>query len=194
MTSGRGKTARGNFQLPQKEDTAMKWNKEKQDVMNPYVAGLLLGLTLLAAFLILGTGLGASGAIARFAAQLQGWIVPSHTLSSEYFGPWGDNPMHYYLVFMVLGIFLGGLFSAILARRIEFGEEKGANSPKRLRTVFALCGGVLVGFASRLAGGCTSGQALTGGALLLTGSLLFMACLFASGYAMAYFVRRQWDD
>jgi hypothetical protein len=30
-------------------------------------------------------------------------------------------------------------------------------------------GGVIVGFASRLAQGCTSGQALSGGALLLMG-------------------------
>jgi hypothetical protein len=51
-----------------------------------------------------------------------------------------------------------------------------------------------VGFAGRLAQGCTSGQALTGGAMLLTGSLLFLVCVFAGGYAAAHFVRRQWDD
>jgi uncharacterized membrane protein YedE/YeeE len=113
---------------------------------------------------------------------------------SPYFGAWGEYPVRYYLVFMVIGTFLGGLISAILARRIAFKEEKGAKSPVGLRTIFALSGGVLVGFASRLAGGCTSGQALTGGSLLLTGSLLFMICLFASGYAVAYLVRRQWDD
>jgi len=167
---------------------------QKEPYMNSYLAGLLLGLTLLAAFLVLGTGLGASGAIARFGAQIEGWVFPSHTHASAYFGPWGKTPMHYYLVYMVLGTFLGGLFSAILAGRVEFKEEKGTKSPGRLRTVLALCGGVLVGFASRLAGGCTSGQALTGGALLLTGSLVFMVCLFAGGYAVARFVRRQWDD
>jgi hypothetical protein len=53
---------------------------------------------------------------------------------------------------------------------------------------------VIVGFASRLAQGCTSGQALSGGALLLTGSMVFMLCLFAGGYATAWFVRRQWHD
>jgi hypothetical protein len=51
----------------------------------------------------------------------------------------------------------------------------------------------LVGYASRLASGCTSGQALSGGALLLTGSLIFMMCVFAGGYAAAYFFRRQWQ-
>jgi len=172
----------------------MNRNTEKQEYMNPYLAGLLLGATLLAAFLVLGTGLGASGAIARVAAQIEGWVLPSHTSDSVYFGPWGEHPLRYYLVFMVIGTFLGGLFSAILSRRVVFKEEKGAKSPGRLRTIFALCGGILVGFASRLAGGCTSGQALTGGALLLTGSLIFMMCLFASGYAIAHFVRRQWDD
>jgi hypothetical protein len=53
---------------------------------------------------------------------------------------------------------------------------------------------VIVGFASRLARGCTSGQALSGGALLLSGSLVFLVCLFASGYAAAWFVRKQWHD
>jgi hypothetical protein len=51
-----------------------------------------------------------------------------------------------------------------------------------------------VGFASRLAQGCTSGQALTGGAMLLSGSLVFLVSLFASGYAMAWLFREQWHD
>jgi len=55
-------------------------------------------------------------------------------------------------------------------------------------------GGILVGFASRLAGGCTSGQALTGTAQLMTGSFLFLICIFVGGYGAAWFVRRQWND
>ena len=43
-----------------------------------------------------------------------------------------------------------------------------------------------------MARGCTSGQALSGGATLATGSWLFMLMVFAGGYAVAYFVRRQW--
>ena len=66
--------------------------------------------------------------------------------------------------------------------------------PASRRLWLALGGGLLVGFASRLAGGCTSGQALTGSALLLTGSIIFLVCLFTGGYAAAHFFRRQWDD
>ncbi len=161
---------------------------------NPYLAGLGLGITLLASYLILGAGLGASGGLARFGAYAECLIAPSHVLSGEYFGKWGENPLRYYLVFMFIGVFIGGLFSAISASRIHIKIEKGNKCPPKLRLIFALCGGILVGFASRLAGGCTSGQALSGGALLLTGSLVFLIFVFAGGYAVAYFLRRQWDD
>jgi hypothetical protein len=72
--------------------------------------------------------------------------------------------------------------------------ERGQACSVKQRVIYALTGGILVGFASRLAQGCTSGQALTGGAMLLTGSLAFMVCLFAGGYAAATFFRGQWHD
>jgi len=166
----------------------------KQNYWNPYIAGFLLGLTLLASFLILGAGLGASGGIARFAAFVEGILFSEHTLNSEYFGGWGANPLSYYLVFMFIGLILGGLVSAVLADRVNVSLEKGAAASATLRIALALGGGILVGFASRLARGCTSGQAMTGGAMLLTGSLLFLVCIFVGGYATAYFVRSQWND
>jgi uncharacterized membrane protein YedE/YeeE len=162
--------------------------------MNPYVAGVLLGLALLGSFVFLGAGLGASGGIARLAAWAQALIDPERVRGSEYFGRWGDNPLSYYLVFMLLGVFLGGLFSAMAANRVAPSMERGAAYPAWRRGLNALAGGVLVGFASRVAQGCTSGQALSGGALLLTGSLIFMGCVFAGGYAAAWFFRRQWHD
>lgn len=161
--------------------------------MNPYLAGLLLGVMLLASFLVLGVGLGASAGIARIGAFAQGCLMPAHVQASEYFGSWGQQPLRYYLVYMFVGTLLGGLVSAILARRVQPQLERGATATRGLRISLALAGGVLVGFASRLASGCTSGQALTGGAMLATGSLLFLVCVFAGGYATAYFVRRQWQ-
>ncbi len=164
---------------------------------NPYVAGLLLGATLLASFLILGAGLGASAGPARLGAFVEQCVWPAHVAASDYFGHWveeGKSLLSYYLVYMFAGVFLGGLFSAILARRVRVGVEKGRAFGSGPRLLLALAGGVLVGFASRLANGCTSGQALSGGAMLLSGSLAFMICVFAGGYAAAWFVRRQWHD
>jgi uncharacterized membrane protein YedE/YeeE len=162
--------------------------------LNPYLAGVLLGLVLLASFLVLGAGLGASAGIARLAAGAELSALRSHTLSSEYFGAWGAQPARYYLVYMLVGIFIGALFSALLAGRIQPSLERAMGFSGRNRALLALGGGVLVGFASRLASGCTSGQALTGSAQLMTGSFVFLLCVFAGGYGSAWLVRGQWND
>ena len=162
--------------------------------MNPYLAGVGLGLVLLASFLILGAGLGASSGLARLAAYTEISVAKSHTLSSEYFGKWGELPLQYYLVFMLAGVFIGGLCSALLANRMKLQVERGKQCSIFRRSMYALTGGIIVGFASRLAQGCTSGQALSGTALLLTGSFVFLICIFVGGYAVAQLFRRQWYD
>ena len=162
--------------------------------MNPYLAGACLGLVLTGSFLILGTGLGASSGLARIAAAIEGWLLPQHTADTLYFGAWGKTPLDYYLVYMFIGTIIGGLISAVGEKRLSFQLERGRRCSSWTRIMLALIGGFLVGYASRMAQGCTSGQALTGGAVLLTGSFVFLVCLFASGYAAAYFVRRQWND
>jgi hypothetical protein len=165
---------------------------------NPYLAGLLLGATLLASFLILGAGLGASSTPIRCGALIENVIAPAHAQQSEFFGKKyladDSSPLRYYLTYMFVGVFLGGLLSSVVGRRTKAGVERGAAFPAGARLALALVGGVLIGYASSLASGCTSGQALTGGALLANGSLMFLGCMFASGYATAYFVRRQWND
>jgi len=163
---------------------------------SPYLAGFGLGLTLLASFWFLGAGLGASGGLARVTAWVQHKVAPEHVEKSAYFGPWfADGAPHvlaYYLVFMMLGVLIGGLFSALIARRVRPMVERGPRISARGRLVLALLGGLLVGFASRLARGCTSGQALSGTALLFTGSVVFLVCVFAGAYATGLLVRRQW--
>jgi len=49
-----------------------------------------------------------------------------------------------------------------------------------------------MGYGARFARGFTPGQALSGGATLSVGSWALMMCIFASAYALAYFVRRLW--
>jgi len=160
--------------------------------MNPYLAGVFLGLTLLASYLILGAGLGASGALARFGAWAEHLVLPARVEANAYFGPWFPGPLSYYLVFMAVGVFAGGLFSALSGGRVRIGVERGPTASRMRRLILALLGGVLAGFASRLAMGCTSGQGLSGGAIFLTGSFVFMGCLFAAGYLTAWAFRRQW--
>jgi hypothetical protein len=52
---------------------------------------------------------------------------------------------------------------------------------------------MLMGYGARFARGCTSGQALSGGAVLSVGSWAFMFAVFGGAYALAYFFRRAWN-
>ncbi len=56
----------------------------------------------------------------------------------------------------------------------------------------ALIGGILMGYGARLARGCTSGQGLSGGAVLSVGSWAFMLAVFAGAYVLAYTLRKFW--
>lgn len=164
--------------------------------MNPYWAGFALGLVLLAAFVIMGRGLGASGAFTTAVATAVHAAAPAHAEGNafyrEYLGDGTTNPLLDWLVFEVLGVFVGGFLSGALANRLQVTIEKGPRVSTPGRLVLAFIGGALMAIGAKLALGCTSGQALTGGALLNLGSWIFMLCVFAGAYALAWFLRREW--
>jgi uncharacterized membrane protein YedE/YeeE len=167
-----------------------------QPYSNPYLVGVGLGLVLLAAFVIMGRGLGASGAFSTLITVGVDKIAPEHAKNnnfySEYLGDGTTNPLKDWLVFEVVGVLAGGFISGSLAGRVRKGIEKGPRISSGKRLMFAFIGGGLMGFGAKLARGCTSGQALSGGAILNLGSWAFMMMIFAGGYAAAYFLRRQW--
>ncbi len=159
---------------------------------NPYAGGVALGLVLLATFLLMGKGLGASSASLRLGVWAERAVAPGHVESVPYLAALGQHPLDDWLVFEVLGMALGGVLGSILSGR--FGREvlRGRTFGAGGRIALAIAGGVLMGFAARLARGCTSGQALSGGAVMSVGAWAFMFSVFAGGYATAWFVRRQW--
>lgn len=168
---------------------------KEEKYWSPYVAGFALGLVLLAAFVIMGRGLGASGAMMRGVAFAVEKASPEHANANPYLAEYvsgEQSPLKDWLVFEVLGVMVGGLLSGLLARRIRFKTDRGPRISARGRLALAVLGGMLMGFGARLALGCTSGQALTGGATLALGSWAFMMAMFAAAYGVAYFVRKQW--
>ena len=164
--------------------------------MNPYLAGVGLGAVLLATFVIMGHGLGASGAVVSIVTAGVQTVAPAHVEHSPFFNVWqGQTPaatLDNWFVFELLGIVVGGGLSAWLAGRFRRGVDRGPRIGVRARMLNAVGGGAVMGFATRLARGCTSGQALTGGALLNVGSWAFMLSLFAGAYLVAWLVKRQW--
>jgi uncharacterized membrane protein YedE/YeeE len=159
---------------------------------DPYVAGVGLGLVLLTAFVLVGRGLGASGAFASVAATVASGVAGRAAQANPFFaahlGPlWRD-----WLVVEIVGVLSGGWASAALAGRLRVMVERGPRTMPGARLAIAGVGGAVMGLGAVLARGCTSGQALTGGALLSVGSWIFVGGAFAAAYAVAYVARRVW--
>ncbi|MDA3865523.1 MAG: YeeE/YedE thiosulfate transporter family protein [Salinivirgaceae bacterium] len=163
--------------------------------MNPYLAGVLLGLLLLATFYISGHGLGASGAVKEFTASAVHQIAPNHTdghaFYSKYTGE-GKSMWDSWIVYMFLGMIAGGFISGLTSKRLGFKIERGPRISSGSRLAFALLGGVLFGIGSQLAKGCTSGAALSGMATLSASGFLTMIGIFGVGFIVSVFVKRIW--
>jgi uncharacterized membrane protein YedE/YeeE len=161
---------------------------------NPYLAGAVLGLALLAAFVVAGQGLGASAFPKRVVAGACDVLAPDWTAGSSAFGKYvaHGSPFRDWLVVEVVGVLLGGFFGALSAGRLKTETVRSPRISVRRRWLFAVVGGALMGFAAGLGRGCTSGQALSGGASLAAGSWAYMMMVFAGGYALARIMRRQW--
>lgn len=162
---------------------------------DPYLAGAALGLVLLTAYVLAGRGLGASGAFASTAAGVVASIAPARAAASPLFAHYlsGPGPWFEWLSFELLGVVLGAWLSATLAGRIRISVERPIAKARRSRLALAFGGGVLMAAGAVFARGCTSGQALTGGALLSVGSWLFLVVAFATAYALAPLLRRAWS-
>jgi hypothetical protein len=169
--------------------------KQTRPLWNPYVAGVALGLVLLASFFVTGQGLGASGAAKRLGAVVLHHASPTWAEENgnigKYFTP-ARSAMNSWIVFLALGVAVGGLAGSITSRRFKVETVRGPRVGRDVRLWLALAGGVVSGVAAQIARGCTSGQALSGGAQLALGSWVFMFSVFGGAYALAYFMRRQW--
>ena len=165
---------------------------KEQKYWSPYLSGVGLGLTLLLAFVLVGRGLGASGAMMRFDVWVLKLFAPQHVAGNPYFSKYATNTLSNWLIYEIIGVMIGGFISGALAGRLKWDVGKGPRISKRNRLILAFTGGALMGIGARLARGCTSGLALTGGATLALGGWVFMFSVFAAGYAAAYFVRKQW--
>jgi uncharacterized protein len=168
--------------------------KDPSRFWNPYAAGVALGLVLLATYALTGKGLGASGASFRLGVAAVQAVAPSHVEQVPLLaGAVEDgSPLRYWLVFQVLGVVLGGFLGALTSGRLGAETLRGPTFGRVPRLALALGGGALMGVGAQMARGCASGQALSGGALLSAGAWMFFLCFFAGGYALAWFVRRQW--
>jgi uncharacterized membrane protein YedE/YeeE len=171
--------------------------KPEKPYADPYVAGVGIGLVLLGAYVLVGRGLGASGAfasvVAAGTAAVQGTArAAASPATAPYVADGITSPLRDWLVLELTGVVIGGFSSAWLAGRTRRTLERGPRLGGGQRMCGAVAGGALMGVGAKLARGCTSGQALTGGALLAVGSWIFIVTCFAAGFVLAPLARRLW--
>jgi uncharacterized membrane protein YedE/YeeE len=163
---------------------------------SPYVAGILIGLLQVPAFLIIETALGASSSYVTLGALIASWIDPS-ILQIDYVAKHvAATVKNWWQVAFVGSIAIGALLSARLsgAKRQAISpiweRALGSTSPAK-RYGVAFVAGFLMLFGARIADGCTSGHGLSGMAQLAVGSTVAVAAMFTGGIAAAVLLLRR---
>jgi uncharacterized membrane protein YedE/YeeE len=163
--------------------------------MNPYIAGVLLGFVIMAAFFFSGEGIGGSGAFKDIVKTTVIDLAPKYAENSNYFKSAveaNESPMKSWLIFEVLGVLIGAAISAAFAGRLKLKIEHSPKISSKTRIIFAILGGALFGIGSQLGRGCTSGAGLSGMAVMSVSGFLVVVAIFGSGYLFAWFFRKLW--
>jgi uncharacterized membrane protein YedE/YeeE len=168
-----------------------EWPRRLQEALTakrwrPVAAGAALGVLVAGSELLLGRPIAAAGAFDKLAAYAGRRLMPS-------------SPYYLYLMtpgigwqlWLMVGVLLGSLASSRLAGEArlrwlpdtQWVPRFGASRVRRLSLAFA--GAVLVQIGAGIAGGCTSGLAISGGSVLAPAAFLFMAGMFAGGVPTA---------
>jgi uncharacterized protein len=136
-----------------------------------YIGGPVLGLCVVALRWLLNERLGATGAWADVVGRLSSRSVA--------FGTPG-----WLLIGLIFGGFVFGLFGTGLDGYGWMTDHLSAWATIALLVV----SGALIGYGARLAGGCTSGNGLSGNAILSPAALVATATFFGTAIAVSFVI------
>ncbi len=160
---------------------------------NPYLAGALTGLLMVASVAVAGKYFGASTTFARGAAAIE-QAVGVDTTRFEYFttkdGKYGAGALPNWQLLFVFGIALGGLGASLASGTFEIKRvpdmwaARFGNQPL-WRYLAAFTGGAILIIGARMAGGCPSGHGLSGLSQLAVSGFVALAFFFGGGWITA---------
>ena len=142
-----------------------------------YVAGPVLGLCVVACRLLFNARLGVTGGFSELIGQLS-----RRSVRFDWRG------------WFALGLFAGGALFALIAGGPDFhgygwltDTFHGSSQVWIAPILFAA--GILIGYGAKLAGGCTSGNGLSGTAAVSPASLAATATFFATAIVVSLITR-----
>lgn len=150
-------------------------------IMQPWpwwISGILIGFTAPLLYFLSGQGFGISTSLQQIGAMCS----PHSKLSylKNY-----DRVKGLWTLMFIIGIAAGGFIASqfLSSAPIEFLPESYMSLGGGIRL---FVGGILIGFGTRYAGGCTSGHAITGIANLNWPSLVATIFFFVGGLAVTW--------
>lgn len=164
----------------------------RKPLWSPYVAGAMLGVTVAVSLLVAGQLPGSSGAFQNLTAGI-GQRLDADNVFFRFVMPPGMT----WQVWLLIGVLLGAFASAWLSHDFKWRTmpEKqwvAVFGPERWkRWTVAFFGGVILEIGAGLAGGCTSGLAISGGVQLAPAAFLFIPGMFISGILTAVIIYRR---
>jgi len=165
-----------------------------QKAWSPYLAGILIGLLQIPAFLLIETALGTSSSYVTIAAHVAA-LFDSGISRMDYLAKhmWGAKNL--WQLAMVFGIAVG----AMLSMRAS-GARRGPISPVwrraldidslQSRAPMAFAGGFIMVLGARIADGCTTGHGISGIAQLAVSSSIAVAAMFLAAITVALLMKR----
>ncbi|MEI7612213.1 MAG: YeeE/YedE thiosulfate transporter family protein [Betaproteobacteria bacterium] len=161
---------------------------------SPYVAGVIIGLLQIPAFMLINTALGTSSSYVTLSGTLASFVDPGIT-QIDYVAKHLSGAKNWWQVATVVGIAIGAFISSRwsgTARRSISPIWKTAlgTTSLGLRLLLAFVSGFMLLLGARIADGCTSGHGISGMAQLAISSFVTVACMFAGGMIVALFLRK----
>jgi hypothetical protein len=168
--------------------TAPRWS--------PYAVGAGIGVLSWITFAWMGKALGTSTTFVNAAGALEGLASEQHVRDNAYLAKQVvGKPVIEWQFALVVALFLGAGLAALLGRRAAGGKFVETvpdlwawrfGKSKALRYTAAFLGGAVLLFGARMAGGCTSGHAISGGLQLAVSSWIFTIAMFITGIVTAF--------
>jgi uncharacterized membrane protein YedE/YeeE len=168
------------------------WAYFRQAEWSPYAAGVLLGTVNVLAVILSNRELAVSGGVQHLVGSLGKALLPS-VFNTTFYNTVLPPQIGWYVVLLV-GIFLGALLGAWSSGTLKVRWNDDPVWPKVLgdskwkRALIGFLGATLVQFGAGIAGGCTSGLAISGGMVLAPSAYIFIASMFISGIVTALVV------
>ena len=170
------------------------WKQIKSESWNPYVAGALFGVVVALAPVLTGNLMGSSGSFLNIAGLLEKTIAPqlADNMFFKYIWKLGVN----WQLILLVGVFFGAMSSSMFSGTFRFTHNTSQWSEifgpsKWKRWALAFFAGIVVQYGASLAGGCTSGLAISGTMLLAPAGLIFTAGLFGTGILTTLVIYRR---